>query len=223
MENVKQFVFDYLEGRVSPETFMDKCWSDPTVFEWLQSIVPKDKKVETYTFTADYIPSFDKYIPYIVKDEIEDIWNRRGSSYLGKQLNTFDEISRLILEAFPNLDIKLDTSVEEKFDFMLVACPDYLYSIDVGSSGIFEKLFDELPKEMSKTKRIKEFRERIKAMFYVEGHKYPRWIQGSEWPLSKSGKPTKFIRQESILKGEGSKYYFLDVDTGEEIEIIQAY
>lgn len=58
-------------------------------------------------------------------------------------------------------------------------------------------------------------------MFYVEGQKYPRWIQESEWPLSKTGKPTKFLRQKS--KGEISFYYFLDVDTGEEIEIMQAY
>ncbi len=47
------------------------------------------------------------------------------------------------------------------------------------------------------------------------------FIQESEWPLSKTGKPTKFLRQRS--KGEVSLYYFLDVDTGEEIEIVQAY
>ena len=84
-------------------------------------------------------------------------------------------------------------------------------------------MLEELPKEWSKPKRIKEFKRRLKEMFFVEGQKYPRWAQESEWPLSPTGKPTKFLGQKSFCGGEVVKYRFLDMDTGKEIEVVQAY
>lgn len=110
-------------------------------------------------------------------------------------------------------------TLRKKFKFLLEACPDYLFSIDIEESGILENLMEEFPESMPKSKRIKEFRSKLRSMFYVEGQKYPHWIQESEWPMSKTGKPTKYLRQKS--KGEVTFYYFLDVDTGEEIEIMQ--
>lgn len=61
----------------------------------------------------------------------------------------------------------------------------------------------------------------ILKSFHVENSRYrPRWVQGPEWPMGKQS-PMKFERQEK--KGELVKYFFVDVDTGEEKVIEQLY
>lgn len=221
MEDIKQFIIDYIEGQIESKQFLKELYENPKIMEWLQSIVPKGETMYINEgFDSDGNLKI-KSIPYNVQYSIRDIWTSPGSSLLGRELNTFSEIARLICKAFPNLILHEDTTLEDKFNFLLEACPEYLDSVAIENSEIFESLMGQLPESMPKTKRIKEFRNRLKEMFYVEGNKYPRWIQESEWPLSKTGKPTKFLRQKS--KGEVSCYYFLDVDTNEEIEVMQAY
>ena len=220
MENIKQYVIDYLEGRVESKVFIKKIRDNSEITDWLQKLVPKGT-------TRPIVVDFDekgsaiiKEIPYIVKEAIEDTL-QHGGGMVGRELNVFSTVSRLIKTAFPDLKIVLDTTLEDKFNFLLDACPEYLNSIEIENSGILDQLMEEFPETMPKSKRIKAFKSRLKEMFYIEGQKYPRWIQDSEWPLSKTGKPTKFLRQKS--KGEVTYYYFLDVDSNEEIEIMQAY
>lgn len=222
MEEIKKYVIDYVEGKIESKAFLESLHNDSQVMEWLQSIVPKDK-LGYYDdiVTREDGTWYQKTGPYCIKDVINSIWNRRGISFLENEMETFSVISRLMKEAFPDEEMQVDSTLEDKFRFILIACPEYLYSAEIENAGILESLIEEFPESMPKTKRIKAFRDKLKAMFYVEGQKYPRWIQESEWPLSKTGKPTKFLRQKS--KGEVSFYYFLDVDTGEEIEIMQAY
>ncbi len=222
MEEIKKYVIDYVEGKIESKAFLESLHNDSQIMEWLQSIVPKDK-LGYYDdiVTREDGTWYQKTGPYCIKDVINSIWNRRGISFLENEMETFSVISRLMKEAFPDEEMQVDSTLEDKFRFILIACPEYLYSAEIENAGILESLIEEFPESMPKTKRIKAFRDKLKAMFYVEGQKYPRWIQESEWPLSKTGKPTKFLRQKS--KGEVSFYYFLDVDTGEEIEIMQAY
>ena len=222
MEEIKKYVIDYVEGKIESKAFLESLHNDSQIMEWLQSIVPKDK-LGYYDdiVTREDGTWYQKTGPYCIKDVIDSIWNRRGISFLENEMETFSVISRLMKEAFPDEEMQVDSTLEDKFRFILIACPEYLYSAEIENAGILESLIEEFPESMPKTKRIKAFRDKLKAMFYVEGQKYPRWIQESEWPLSKTGKPTKFLRQKS--KGEVSFYYFLDVDTGEEIEIMQAY
>lgn len=222
MEEIKKYVIDYVEGKIESKAFLESLHNDSQIMEWLQSIVPKDK-LGYYDdiVTREDGTWYQKTGPYCIKDVINSIWNRRGISFLENEMETFSVISRLMKEAFPDEEMQVDSTLEDKFRFILIACPEYLYSAEIENAGILESLIEEFPESMPKTKRIKAFRDKLKAMFYVEGQKYPRWIQESEWPLSNTGKPTKFLRQKS--KGEVSFYYFLDVDTGEEIEIMQAY
>lgn len=222
MEEIKKYVIDYVEGKIESKAFLESLHNDSQIMEWLQSIVPKDKLgYYDEIVTREDGTWYQKTGPYCIKDVINSIWNRRGISFLENEMETFSVISRLMKEAFPDEEMQVDSTLEDKFRFILIACPEYLYSAEIENAGILESLIEEFPESMPKTKRIKAFRDKLKAMFYVEGQKYPRWIQESEWPLSKTGKPTKFLRQKS--KGEVSFYYFLDVDTGEEIEIMQAY
>lgn len=220
MEEIKQFVFDYLEGQIEPEMFTERLKNDTSILDWLQSIVPKGKIGYFEKITRDDGSWYQRTGPYNVKYTVDKIFQSKRNNLI-TNLEIFGVVSRLITEAFPNENIRIKNTLRDKHNFLLDACPDYLNSIDIGNAGILEMLMEELPETMPKSKRVKAFKDKIKAMFYVEGQKYPRWIQGSEWPLSKTGKPTKFLRQKS--KGEVSFYYFLDVDTGEEIEIIQAY
>lgn len=66
-----------------------------------------------------------------------------------------------------------------------------------------------------------------KKEFHIEGMKYPRWIQGGEWPVSKSGKPVRFIEQKRKKGKEYStmlytQFFFEDVETGE-IRVIDQF
>lgn len=224
MENVKQFVIDYVEGKINSDTFLKQFKEDLSVGEWLQkNLVFEGETKPLYIFDQDYHVIREEKVPYNIKNSIDKILQEPGHSVLGRKLNVFSLVSGRMIKAFPLLNLIPDTTIEEEYDFMLNACPDYLDSVEINAAGIFENLMEQFPKSMPKTKRIKEFRKCLKEMFYVEGQKYPRWIQESEWPLSKTGKPTKFLRQKSVCKGEACYYYFQDMDTGEEIEVMQAY
>lgn len=223
MDNIKQFVIDYVEGRVKSDEFFAEIRSNSRVLDWIQSQVPEGKTC----YLPDIVTRSDgswyqKTMPYDIRYVIgDDILKQTGSIPLGEKLNKFTSISQLIMEIFPNENIQMSDELDQKFDFLLDACPEYLWSNEIENSGIFERILEGIPENISKSKKIKMFRETLKKMFYVEGQKYPRWIQDSEWPLSKTGKPTKFLRQKG--RGEVSYYYFLDVDTNEEIEVMQAY
>lgn len=221
--DIKQYVIDFIEGRVDADEFIKACQTDPTIFDWIQSVIPSGMTYQKTTIiTEPEYERIDEIIPYNIRIVFDDyVLKKNGRSYLAKKLNFHGLLSRLIMSIYPEENIKEDESLSKLFCFMLDACPEYLLSPDLENSGILDDLLKEFSEVKPRTKKVKAFKEKLKAMFFVEGQKYPRWIQSSEWPLSKTGKPTKFLRQKS--KGEISYYYFLDVDTGEEIEIMQAY
>lgn len=224
MNEIKQLFVDYIEGRIDTEEFISKIDSDEKYLLWFQKQVPEGKLCY-YKRKKQNVPWYEVNWyqvkgPYSIAYLIEDILFEPRTQ-LGKKLNLHSYISRLYKELFPNENLKVDDTLDNKFSFLLDACPDYLFSMQIEDSDIFEKIINELPEGLSRTKRVKMFRDKLKEMFFVEGQKYPRWIQSSEWPLSKTGKPTKFLSQKN--KGEITIYYFLDVDTNEKIEVVQAF
>lgn len=220
MEEIKQYVIDYLEGRIEPQIFTQTLKTDASLLDWLQSIVPEGKVGYFEKIVRPDGSWYQRTGPYSVRHATDMIFESKRSR-LVTNMEIFGVVSRLYAEAFPDETIRVSTALREKHAFLLEACPDYLDSVEIADAGILEGLMEEFPDTMPKTKRVKAFRNKLKAMFYVEGQKYPRWIQQSEWPLSKTGKPTKFLRQRSA--GEVCFYDFLDVDSGEEIEVTQAY
>lgn len=221
MNNIRQYVIDYVEGRVTPNAFLEKIKEDSSVLDWIQSIVPEGKLSYYEIVTKDDGTWYQRTGPYSIKHVLNSIWKQKGETRLVKSYNTHSCISKLLIEVYPDEDIKIDTTLSQKINFLLDACPEYLNSEAIESAGILESLMEKIPQSIPRSKRIKNFREELKKMFYIEDQKFPRWIQESEWPLSKTGKPTKFLRQRS--KDEITYYYFLDLDTGDEIEIMQAY
>ena len=86
---------------------------------------------------------------------------------------------------------------------------------------VTEKIVYECLDIRPKTKRVKTAKERVYETFHMEDRKlYPRWIQGSEWPMGKNS-PMQFAKQ--TRRGESVLFYFRDVDTGEERIITQYY
>ena len=219
--DIKQYVVDFIEERVDVKDFLHEIKNNPSIFDWLQSLIPEGEMMQEAYYDYENHKNVIVEIPYTAKGMYERLFRYGGETNVGNQLNLHHWVYKLVQDAFPQEHFEYGQTLNKKFNFMLEACPEYLLSTDIESSGILEELLEEFPETMPKTKRIKAFKEKLKGMFFIEGQKYPRWIQASEWPLSKTGKPTKFLRQKS--KGEISFYYFLDVDTNEEIEIMQAY
>lgn len=159
MEEIKKYVIDYVEGKIESKAFLESLHNDSQIMEWLQSIVPKDK-LGYYDdiVTREDGTWYQKTGPYCIKDVINSIWNRRGISFLENEMETFSVISRLMKEAFPDEEMQVDSTLEDKFRFILIACPEYLYSAEIENAGILESLIEEFPESMPKTKRIKAFR-----------------------------------------------------------------
>ena len=156
-------------------------------------------------------------IPYDVRVVLRGL---RSPSVLGRYLNIQGWLYRLMKEIYPDETIVLDETIHQKYSFMLEVCPDYVDSAEVSVSGIIDAIIAEFPETLPKTQRKKQIRQRIKEVFYLTETKSPRWVQSSEWPISPSGKPMRFVKQ---VKAKGklydecmyTSYIFEDVDTGE--------
>lgn len=216
----KQFWVDFAEGRISVPEMLARTAADPGLLDWLTGIAgPEFKTVVVHkgtdengcpTFTPEELP-FDAMMN--IRIEI-----REGQGgMLGRYLNIHSMFSRILMTAFPEDGIVMDMTLDQKFDFMLDACPEYIGGPEV--DHLLDELLEELPSDLSKAKRVKLYKEKVKTLFPMASKKYPRWVQEAEWPLSPSGKPMRFVEQK---KGKDYKmtmqthFIFEDVDTGEQ-------
>ncbi len=164
--------------------------------------------------------SFDtvQEVPYNVKA----MYSRCGahSNGIWTCVNIQSWLYHLMTEIYPDEVIEKDESLYEKASFLMDVCPEYVEGHEIDKAGIIEKIVEQVPETLPKGKRKKMIKELIKQEFHLEGTKYPRWVQGGEWPVSKSGKPMRFVEQKR-KKGKGYEnmlytiYTFEDVDTGE--------
>ena len=215
--DLKQYVIDFVEGRVEARDFMIRFRDDPALAEWLQSIVPEGK------VSYIVVPDESTWSGYSNAPVPFDIFLAIGESVqhpdrLGKQLNVHGTISRLMLEAFPNDDIKESNKIEKRFDFLLKHCPRSVGGPE--ADPYIEKILNEIPEDLPTKTRIQMFRARIKEEFHLDGKRYPYWLQEAEWPMN-NGKPMRYVSQAS--KGEMRFYLFEDVETGEERVVFQSY
>ncbi len=98
--------------------------------------------------------------------------------------------------------------------------PSWLELVD--DQGIFDKILQELPQDLTKAKQIAWGKQRLKEMFRYD-KTYPRWVQGAEWPI-KNGQPLVFSHQKKFAKDdERVLYYFYDPQTKEEEIVEQMY
>ena len=157
-------------------------------------------------------------IPYNVKSVYS---HNKTKSKLWTYVNIQSWLCRLMKEIYPDDTIEKDNILYEKASFMRDVCPEYIEGHEIDEAGIIEAIIEQAPETLPKSKRKKQIKELIKKEFHIEGTKYPRWVQGGEWPVSKSGKPMRFVEQKR-KKGKGYEnmlftiYIFEDVDTLEQ-------
>lgn len=310
MENYKEKIIDFIEGKFAPEDFYIWFDSTPQVLDWLQSMIPQDKTIqdevevkidyflrdvskekqdEIYTvyqglceninidqakklvdllygldakfvqFTnlmnlllynfktvlddpSKYKPSYVEYMCGSVKEFFEKEYTaiqeipynvkkiypyNKTKSKLRTYINIQSWLYNLMTEFFPNDPIKKDESLNQRALFMMEVCPEYIEGYEIDEAGIIEAIIAQVPESLPKGKRKKQIKDLIKKEFHIEGTKYPRWIQGGEWPVSKSGKPMRFIEQKRKKGKEYStmlytQFFFEDVETGE-IRVIDQF
>lgn len=216
--DIKKYIIDYIEGRVQPEEFNNRCESDSRIFEWIQTIVPEN---ETYPYHIEQYMEDGKMKTQVTYGhfQIEKVYkiymNSPGRTRLAKNLNLHGLIYRLVKNAFPNEALSYDETLGNRFDYLLDVRPTYIGGEKADT--LIEKIIEENPKSSKKDVKVK-----IKQAFHIEGNKYPRWAQEPEWPFSDIGKPMKYISQKRI-NSEVIELTFEDVDTGERKVVTDIY
>lgn len=114
-----------------------------------------------------------------------------------------------------------DNQYEEAFCFALDVIPEYL-SGGMAEIYIQENIIPLFPETMPKTQRKKAIKSKIKEEFKSEKG-YPVWIQSSEWPLGKNGKPAVYLGKKKRHNGEMAVYSFRDETDGSIIAVEQFY
>lgn len=219
---MKQFWIDFAEGRVTVPQMLERTEAEPALLDWFNSIVPEGTVtavVHRETDETGYTRYTAENVPFTVQIMIREELGKGGRSNLAHNLNIHSCLSNILEAAFPEDGIVVDQTLGKKFDFMLDACPEAVDGPEV--EAVIEGLLESLPAELPKSKRVKLFKERVKEVFPTAAGKWPRWVQGGEWPLGANGKPMRFIEQKR-KKGKEyanmlyTQYFFEDVDTGEQ-------
>ena len=132
-------------------------------------------------------------IPYNVQTAYS---HNKTNSKLWTYVNIQSWLYGLMTELYPDDTIEIDNTLHEKASFMMDVCPEYIEGQEIDEAGIIETIIGQVPESLPKAKRKKQIKELIKKEFHIEGIKYPRWVQGGEWPVSQSGKPMRFVEQK---------------------------
>ena len=165
---IKKYLIDFAEGRVSVPDFIEYSKKHPDVLDFLTNIAdPKFKTTIVHKKIGDngypqYIP---EELPFDAKLDMDTELNRTGGT-LGKYLNIHSMFSNVLVTAFPNDNITIYTTLDDKFFFMLDACPEYIEGEEV--EPVIEEVLEKIPQNLSRTKRIKLFKEQIKQVFHIE-------------------------------------------------------
>ena len=211
---------DYIECKTDAETFENILESDSNYREWLQSIVPSTKTMYIFDNTINNVVQQ----PYSVSAMLNECENIQVGGPKGSPEYRYvvhKEISDLIAEAFPDLNLIPDRSLKDDYELCMDACPQYIGGTEIAKANIIGKILATVPKTLSKANRKKEAKARILKTFHIDGKMYPKWNQEPEWPVY-NGKPMKFVRSEKV-NSEVSIHYFIDEETGVERSIEDAF
>ena len=230
--NIKDYVIDFIEGRVDPKEFIRKSFESDEIFDWIQSILPPDETCYKNTWQTDkwgdrHIKQ--EVVPYDIRLVVAQSMRYSGCvedkvsipMYSRQMMRTFHScVSSLVIKSFPDEPIVCFTKYYDDYNFLLEACPSYIGGIEVEESELLDELMDSIPTNLSNAQRIKWFKQHVKDLFYIQGNKYPKWLNDPEWPMS-GRNPMRFISQKHD-KNYIYEYVFEDVDTGK-IRVIKQF
>ena len=183
MNEYKEFLKDYLEGRVSCEEFMERLkrekafdqyildlwfWRPP--YYLIRENLPVYNQVRIpYNSYLEYL---DMVLYFSYLDCIGMKSYKKGLT-LRARLNTKGYITDIYKFNFPEETLQIDESESVLRLFLLQYCPESVYSMDVDESGILERLYENLPQDLPKTKRGKLFREEVKKTILYRRQQLP--------------------------------------------------
>lgn len=232
-------LISYLTGQCSGQEFIQIARKDASIAKWFQDILPSGAEVLD-------IP----YIPYRFIDFANEEYQTAGSTHpfwkeihtgeclnclvdqisfesyfqkthdfetAGGRLNAYSFLFSLAKKRLPELSY--NSRYEIEYDFYLAVCGDYLDGPEV--NVFLDKLVYEIYSQSgTKASRIRRAKIVAKNAFHIEGSKYPRWIQGAEWPMGQNS-PMEYLSRKR--NGERAVFTFRDVDTGAIREVEQYY
>ena len=210
-----------LSGEMPMREFIKLYKTDEELRSSIRKLIPDDAKNNpnhSFWESPDEYNVYDRYDCDLCK-MIDYPYGRYLNGRIGTNLNLHWLISRLYKKTHPNFP---STEKYEKMFRLYLSAVNEAYEGDDEIQMLLEKIIlsasSASPKK-SEQKRIAK--EAIMKAFHVEdAKKYPRWIQGGEWPMGKNS-PMVYVRREN--HGEEVHYFFRDFDTGEERTVIQFY
>ena len=151
----QKIVVDFAIGAISPDSFVDICMKNPDIFTWIQSIVPNGKICykDIQEIEPDGYTNYrQEVIPYDFRLVFEQ-YMRESGDRTGKYLNIHHEVCMLLSEVFPEEHLEFSDAIEQKCNFMLTACPEYIGGEEIETAGIVDDIYDKLPQELCKSKK----------------------------------------------------------------------
>lgn len=199
-----QVVFDFVQGLIGDEEFEYIIYATPSIWKWVQELVPEDIESPDCGFRKVYgmIQGFETN-NYNVKATITSFGY---SQFIARAL-----ISELVKYNFPEVTIK---------DPITTTPDDILEKMNLSYIGGDEA--DRLVRQIlldGNGENRKVLKERIKATFGIENaRRHPHWVQEPEWPFC-DGRPMRFVGETQ--DGELFSYRFKDDTSDTEITVEQ--
>lgn len=208
---------EMLKGEIDLADFMLHYKSDNELQAQIQSLIPAAA----------------------INDDSHEFWNKRSVLHDGLACYCYDVRDMLFshcglgettedrLEIFNTIrslyeyshpDLHCTSKYEDEILYRIDIAGDFYGGKEVDSliDEIASRTFEIRPK----SKRKKEAKRQIEAVFHTEEGKKPRWIQGPAWPMGKLS-PMLFVSQHRF--SDGVDYAFEDVDTGESYVVREYY
>lgn len=210
-----------LSGEMPMCEFIQLYKADEELRSLIRKLIPDDAKNNPnhpFWKNQDEYNVYDRYDCDLCK-MIDYPYAFYLTNKIGDNYSLHSLISRLYKKTHPNFPF---TTKYKKMHDLYLATVNEAYEGDDEIQILLEKII--LSSSQASTKKSEQKRiakEAIMKAFHVEdAKKYPRWIQGGEWPMGKNS-PMVYVRREN--HGEEVHYFFRDFDTGEERTVIQFY
>lgn len=206
--NAVEVVLRYMDGTMEAEEFEDILYknsqmqaflSDPS-FDWIST---------GYSFRSTNVYEYLIGLDY---------------SRLSQKLNSIGALELLLKHK--KIEHREDNRYGELHGLLLDSMPGYI-QMDINTNSEFfrNQISPIVEKDMTKTEKKKQIREKFKALFQYQS-KPPRWIQGSEWPMN-GDIPLFFVGQMELkhdtFHDNGAVYVFLNTENGEIETLTQFY
>ena len=240
--DIQNTIRDFLMGNMDIVTFRSIYNNDPSIENFLQSIIDEIKATgrplkKYHSTVGDREFESTGQLEYLLSPETSP--GLVYGNHIYDSVHTFltyewrsmthdvetAEGASAFYDGVYSIYYQVDQSIpwsdrySRAYGFALDVIPEYL------SGGEAEKYIQKyilplFPESMKKTERKKAIKARIREEFKSEKG-YPCWAQSSDWPLGKDGRPATYLGKGKS-EGDLRRWRFRDESTGE-ILVVEQY